>query len=160
MRSLGLVLGVAVFWGLTVTPAWARDDEQKVPLDQVPREVMDAVKAKFPAADLKEAARESENNKTSYEISLTFRNARMEVLLTPEGKIMAIEKVIAEGDLPQAVARAIKSKYPRATVKLAEELSGGDDKVSGYEVQLVLADKKQVEAKFDPSGKLLNEEKK
>jgi hypothetical protein len=160
MRSLSVAVGAAILSGLIVTCAWARVDEQKVPLDKVPKEVMETVKAKFPAADLKEAAKETENGKTTYEVSLTHKNAKIDVILTPEGKITLIEKVIAEADLPQAVAQAIKNKYPQATVKLAEEISGGDDKVSAYEVILVMADKKEVEVKLEPSGKITNEEKK
>jgi uncharacterized membrane protein YkoI len=160
MRTLSVSIITAILAGFIVSSAWARVDEQKVPLDKLPKACMDSVKAKFPAAELKGAAKETENGKTSYEVSLTFKNANIDVILTPEGKITAIERVIAASDLPMPVAQTVKSKYPQSTIKLAEELSDADDKINAYEVILVLADKKEVEVKIDPSGKILNVEKK
>jgi uncharacterized membrane protein YkoI len=160
MRTLSVTVVTAGLLGLVASGAWARDDEQKLPLDKVPKVVMDSVKAKFPEAELKGAAKETENGKTSFEVSLTFKKANIDVILTPEGKITAIEKVVAASDLPMPVTQTVKSKYPQATIKLAEELSDADDKINAYEVILVLADKKEVEVKIDPAGKVLNEEKK
>lgn len=160
MSLFSVSSGTAILAGCVVCCAWARVDETKLPLDQVPKVVMDSVKAKYPGAELKEAAKETENGKTSYEVSLTFKNSKIDLLLTPEGKITSVEKVVAEADLPKAVAATLKSKYPQATIKLAEELSDGDDKISAYEMILVLADKKVVEVKIDLTGKVVNEEKK
>ena len=82
------------------------------------------------------------------------------MILTPEGKITAIEKVIKAEDLPRAVADTLKTKYGQATIKAAEQISDADDKITAYEVQIVKADKKELEVKLDPEGKVLNEEKK
>ena len=160
MRIIGRYLVALVLMSAVVLQVWARDDEQKVALDKLPKAVMDAVKAKFPTADLKGAAKETENGKTSYEVTLTLNKANHDVILTPEGKITAIEKVIATDDLPKVVGAAIKAKYATASIKSAEQLSDGDDKITAYEVVLVMADKKELEVKLDPAGKVLNEEKK
>src|SRR5258708_6616937 len=98
MRSLSVSVGTALLAGFIVCCAWARVDETKLPLDQVPKVVVDSVKAKFPGAELKAASKETENGKTSYEVSITFKTAKIDLLLTPEGKITAIEKVISESD--------------------------------------------------------------
>jgi Putative beta-lactamase-inhibitor-like, PepSY-like len=160
MRSFSRILFALLLLVSFVSPVSARDDEEKVPLDKLPKAVLDGVKAKFPAAELKGASKETENGKTSYEVSLQFNKANHDVILTPEGKITAIEKVIPETDLPKVVAETLKAKYPQATVKTAEQISDADDKIAAYEVLLVLADKKGLEVKFDPNGKVLNEEKK
>ena len=55
MRTLTW-LAVAVVLGLFGTRG-ARADEEKVPLDKVPKEVMEAVKARFPGAKLHGATR-------------------------------------------------------------------------------------------------------
>ena len=107
MRSLSVSVGAAILSGLIVAGAWARADEQKIPLDQVPKAVMDTVKAKFPAAEFKEAVKETADGKTSYEVSLTVKNAKVDVILTSEGKITAVEKVITEADLRGAELRNV-----------------------------------------------------
>ena len=138
--------------------AMARADEEKVALDKVPKAVIDAVKAKFEGAELKSASTEKEGDKLIYEITLKHQGHSIDVSLTADGKIVSIEKTIDRKDLPKPVAEALDSKYPKATIKLVEEVTEGD-KVN-YEVLLVTADKKEVEVVFDPSGKVVKEEKK
>jgi uncharacterized membrane protein YkoI len=146
-----MVLGV-------LAGALARADEEKVPLDKVPKAVLDAVKAKFEGAELKSASTEKEGDKVIYEITLKHQGHSIDVSLTADGKIVSIEKTIERKDLPKPVAEALDAKYPKATIKLVEEVTEGD-KVN-YEVLLVTADKKEVEVVFDPSGKVVKEEKK
>lgn len=160
MGSFKFFVQAFVLSGLVAGFAGARDDEVKVPLDKVPKAVMDCVKAKFPGAELKSASKETENGKTSYEVTLSFKKANHDVSVTPEGKITGIEKTIAGADLPKPVTDTLKGKYPQATVRSAEQISNADDKITAYEVQLVLADKKRLEVSLDPHGKVLNEEKK
>ena len=64
---LSLIVGIA----LTVLGAfavWA--DEEKVPLDKLPKAVVEAVKEKFPKAELVSASKEDENGKTVFEVSI------------------------------------------------------------------------------------------
>jgi uncharacterized membrane protein YkoI len=153
-----LVLGVALGL-LSLAAARAADEgEKKVPLDKVPKAVLDAVKAKFEGADIKGASTEKEDGKLVYEISLVHKGRKTDVTLTPEGKIVSVEKEIKTDELPKAVAEALESKYPKAKIKLAEEVSEGG-KIK-YEVLLETADKGTVEVVFDPSGKVEKEEKK
>jgi uncharacterized membrane protein YkoI len=152
-----LVAGVAVVL-LAGVVGRADEKEEKVPLDKLPRAVVDAVKAKFPDAELVSAEKENEDGKTVYEVNIKFKGSTIEVTVTPEGKITSIEKEIAVKDLPKAVQEALDAKYPRATIKKTEEVTKGD-KVS-YEVLLVTADKKKLEVVFDPAGKVIEEEKK
>ena len=134
------------------------EKEEKVPLDKVPKAALDAVKAKFKEAKLVSAQSEKEDGKLVYEINLKHKGQMIEVTVTPEGKIVSIEKTIAAKDLPKAVAEAIESKYPKATIKLAEEVIEGGK--TNYEVLLATADKKMIEVVLDPTGKIVKEEKK
>ncbi len=136
--------------------AAARADEEKIAIDKLPRAVLDAVKAKFPGAELTGAEKEEEKGKVEYEVALKYKGHKYEVILTPEGKIVAVEKEIAVKDLPRAVTAAVETKYPKATIKIAEEVTKGE-KVN-YEVHLVTADNRHVEVLLDPSGKVLHEE--
>jgi len=160
MNSM-LRLSAAALVVLMVTALGASADdekEEKVPLDKVPKAVLDAVKAKFPKAKLVSAEKEKEDGKLVYEINIKDDGKTVEVTVTPEGKIVSVEKTIKEKDLPEAVTEAFKKKYPGATVKLVEEVVKGQ-KVY-YELQIVTKDKKKLEVEFDPKGKFLKEEKK
>lgn len=143
---------------LAVVVLRAPADEEKIPLDKVPKPVLEAVKAKFPGATLVGAEKEKADGKTVFEVKLKARGQAVEVTVTPEGKILTVEKVIEAKDVPKAVTEALEAKYPKATVKLIEEISK-DDKVAAYEFQIVTAAKKKLEVQFDPSGKFLEEEK-
>ncbi len=136
-------------------------DEEKVPLDKVPKAVLDAVKAKFPEAKINGAEKETDKEKkTVYEINISIKDQKADITVTPEGKIVSVEKVIAVKDMPKPVAEALEKKYPKATIKQVEEISDGADKITKYEAVIITADNKTLEVSFDPSGKFLEEEKK
>jgi hypothetical protein len=139
--------------------AGARAGEQKIPLDKVPKLVMDAVKAKFPGAKLLGASTEKEKDKTVYEVSLKYKDHHHDVTVESDGKIVSIEREIAAKDLPKDVADALKAKYPEAKYKIVEELIKGDGTLHAYEV-LLTAGENTVEVVLDLKGKILKEEKK
>jgi uncharacterized membrane protein YkoI len=136
---------------LALPAMWAEDE--KIALDKLPKAIKEAVKAKFPGATLVKASKENEDGKTIYEVNLKYKGHTLDVSLSPDGKILEIEKTIAAKDLPKAVTAALEAKYPKATIKKAEEISKGE-KVSAYEVLLVTAGKKTMEVVIDPSGKI------
>jgi hypothetical protein len=133
--------------------------EEKVPLDKLPKAVVDAVKAKFPDAQLKSAEKEKEDGKIVYEVNIKDGKHTIEVTVTPDGKLVSIEKEIEPKDLPKAVAEALREKYPNAKIKKAEELAKGDGKVTGYEMVIVTTGGQTLEVVFNPQGKFQKEEK-
>lgn len=158
-RLIGSMAGLSLLT-LAVLAVRAEDDkEEKIPLGKLPKAVVDAVKAKYEGATLVSAEKEKADGKLVYEVNLKHKGHVIEVTVTPEGKIVSVEKVITVKDLPEAVADALKQKYPKATVKKVEEISK-DDKITAYEVLLVTDGKKTLEVKFDPKGKVLEVETK
>jgi uncharacterized membrane protein YkoI len=137
--------------------AWA--EEKKIPLNKVPKAVLDAVKAKFPGAKLTGASTETENNKVIYEVAFTYKDHKYEVECTPDGGFVAIDKQLDVKELPKEVAQTLKTKYPKAKYDVIEEVTK-KDKIEYYEVELTTADKKKIEVLIDPAGKVLKEEKK
>jgi hypothetical protein len=138
-------------------------DEETVPLEKVPKAVMDAVKARFPGGEVKGAAKEVENGKTVFEINLKHNGHVVDATLTPEGELVTIEKEIASKDLPAVVAKSVETAYPKATWKKIEEVIKVEKKVEKldfYEILLVTADKKELEVVVSPEGKITKEEKK
>lgn len=159
-RLMSLCAGILVT-AIATSPMHAA--EEKIALEKVPKVVIDTVKKRFPKAELVEAAKETDGAKVEYEISLKDGETKYDVMLTPEGKITLIEKVIAAKDLPKVVAAALEEKYPKATYKGYEEMTkviDGKEVLSYYEVLLETADKKMLEVEVSPEGKILAEEKK
>jgi uncharacterized membrane protein YkoI len=150
---------MVVALGLLAMVAGTRADEEKIDLKKVPKEVLEAVKAKFPGAKLTGAAKENEGGKTIYEVAFTYKDHKYEVECEPNGTVIAIDKQLDAKELPAAVAKTLGEKYPGAKYDMIEEVTK-KDKIDSYEVELTTADKKKIEVLLDPSGKIIKEEKK
>lgn len=151
------------FLALVVVIGFARADETKVPLGDVPPAGLAAVKAMFPAAEISGAAKETEDGKTVFEVTLKQKGRNIDVTVGTDGKIQLVEKEIADKDLPKPVRQALEAKYPKATYKIVEEVSSVKDNkltLDFFEVLLVRADKKQLEVQIAPDGKIKHEEQK
>ncbi len=149
--------------GLLVCVGTVQGDEEKVALDELPKAVVEAVKAKFPKAKLVSAEKETEEGKTVYEVAIKNQGQSIDVTLTPDGKIVEIEKQIAAKDLPKAVANALEAKFPKATYQMIEEVikvKDAKEKLEYYEVLLVTAEKKRFEVSVAPDGKITKTEAK
>lgn len=149
-QSLAGIVFLAIAVGMT-----ARGAEEKVSLDKVPKAALEAVKAKFKGAKLVGAVSEKDGDKVVYEITLTHRELKIEVSVTPDGKIVSIERTLAAKDLPRPVAEAVHSKYPKSKYERVEEVREGDK--TTYEVLLVTVDKKKIEVILDGDGKIVKE---
>src|SRR5262245_65824845 len=101
MRSLMTIVA------LLALPILARADEDQVPLDKIPKPILESINTRFKDAELLHAAKEKENDKTVYEITLKHKGHNIDVTLTPEGDILSIERTIAAKDLPQVVAKVL-----------------------------------------------------
>lgn len=141
---------------VVLSAAPSRGDEQKIPPGQVPKAVVDAVKAKLPAAEIKEAMKEVEGGKTTYELTLKDRGDDVDVAVSAEGKVLEIERALDPKNLPKKVKDAVEAKYPKSTVKKAEvltEFEDGEEETS-HEVQIVTADGKTLELVVDDEGEV------
>jgi uncharacterized membrane protein YkoI len=151
------MMGMLVSLSLVGVGSATRADEQKVPLKDLPKAVVDAVRVRFPEAVLKDSAKETDGGKSTYEVALKYKGKDVDVALTPDGKLVEIETVIGSKDLPKAVLSAIGAKYPKATMEKAEEIIefGGGKEFKSYEVLLATGEKKFIEVKYSAEGKVL-----
>ena len=160
MRHLAMLTAAAVV--LVGALAWA-DEEEKVPLDKLPKPVVEAVKKRFPKAELVSASKEDENGKVVFEVQIKDGDSTADVTVTPEGALVAIEKAIKAADLPKPVTEALDKKYAKATFKTVEEVikfKDGKEQPAYFEVLLVTADKKTIEVELAADGKIIAEEEK
>lgn len=156
MNTRSSILCVAAVLGGFTIGGLAVAKEEAVPLDQVPKAVLDAVQAKFAGAKLLAASKEDDDGKTIYEIELKHDGKQYDVSVSAAGRITEIERTIAVDDLPKPVVEAVRKKYPHSKVKKAEEISSGHEKL--YEVVITTLDKKDLELKLDANGKFIEDE--
>jgi len=151
------VAGIALF-GLVLS---TRAQEAAVGLDQVPKVIMDSARAKFPAAKIKAASKETENGKTVFELEMTNENRNMDVTFEENGTLAMVETSIPEAEASAAAIKAVKDRYPGAKINLVESVKKGAElkrEVDYFEFHLTAADKKSVEVEVDPAGKILKTE--
>jgi len=102
-------------------------EEKKIKAKDVPAPVVAAAAKAFPNAKIGGWAKETEDGKVFYEAEMTEGKTKRDVLFLPDGKIDGVEEEIAVSALPAAVQSALKARYPKATISLAEKLLRGKD---------------------------------
>lgn len=153
MNKFACMLGLAV--GMMAV-AHVRADEEKVPLDKLPKAVKEAVEKRFPKVEMKEAAKEKDGDKVVYEVTLKKDGKNIDVTVTEAGAITLIEQEIEFKDLPKAVAKTFEDKYPKAKYEIVEsvtKVADGKETLEYYEAKLVAGDKTW-EVEVLPDGKL------
>jgi hypothetical protein len=163
-RHLKLVVGGLLTAGLAlllVTPvAPAQEKKDKLDLDKIPKAVMDALKAKFPRAEIHKWTKEKEGEDIIYDIEFKHDGRACEADIKENGAYINFERAVEVKDLPAAVKAAVEKKYPKASIKEAMEITdvkGKVEKLEGYEILLTTTDKKTVEITLAPDGKVLEE---
>jgi len=159
MRHSIVRLGaVALFVFVATRPVGAQ--EQAVPVDKIPKAVMNALLAKFPKAKIDKCTKAKEGNDIVYDIEFKQEGRKCDADIKEDGTFINYEKAIEAKDLPKAVREAIEKKYPKATMKeimQETEVKGKEEKLSAYEVVLVTAEKKELEVRVSPEGKILED---
>src|SRR5439155_18371651 len=119
--------------------------------------VQDAVRAKYPKAEVLYATKELADGKTSYEVYMKLKGKGLDVTFSPAGAVEVVEQEIDAKDLPKKVRAAVDKKYPQASFKKVEEISkavGRKMVVDVYEILFTTADQKTVEMTIAPDGKV------
>lgn len=135
-------------------------DKEKLGLDKIPKKVMDALKAKFPKAQIHKWTQEKEGDTVVYDIEFKQEGRKFEADIKEDGTIHNWEQETAAKQLPRAVRKAVRTKYPKSTPKeimVVTAVKDGKDALEGYEIVLETADKKAVEVTVAPDGKILED---
>ncbi|HMJ26696.1 MAG TPA: PepSY-like domain-containing protein [Pyrinomonadaceae bacterium] len=140
-----------VTFAISLVTLSAVAQEKKITAKQVPAAVIAAFKSSYPNATIRGYAEEKEDGKTFYEVESVEGTTHRDVLYNADGTVAEIEESIAAADLPADAQQAIRQKYPRAVIMLAEKTTAGD--TVGYEVSLRNG-RKRIAMEFDSSGKL------
>ena len=76
----------------SLAAATAHGSEEKIPLDAVPKPVIDAAMAAVPGLVIGEVERELENGVVVYDLEGMAGGVRVEVEVTAEGKVLEVER--------------------------------------------------------------------
>jgi Putative beta-lactamase-inhibitor-like, PepSY-like len=160
MRSLTVAGFLAVLGLAPVT----RAQDEDIPLDRVPKAVMNAAKAKFPGAEIKVASEETEDGKPPvFALRMKHHRHDMGVTFKADGTVVLVETAVPAKELPKVVLRAVGHKYPGARIRHAESVMKGPEvkkKADYYEFYIMTADRKPALVQVDPDGKVLKPEAK
>jgi uncharacterized membrane protein YkoI len=148
------VCAVVIGFCLTAVGLAQEQKEKKVNNKNVPAAVISAAANVFPNAKVKGWSKETEDGKTFYEAEMIEGQTKRDVLFRPDGNIEIVEEEIVKSSIPEAVQSALKSRYPKAEVDVAEKLI--KDGAVQYELHLKKAPKKEIV--FTPEGKFVKEE--
>jgi hypothetical protein len=152
MRYLALVAVSAL-----ALAAPTRADEENIPLDKVPKPVLEAVKKRFPKAQIISASKETEDDITLYEIELKQGSKEIDVTVTPEGVITLIEQEIDSKELPRAVANTVAKNYPKTRYRFilaVYTVKDGKETLAYYDIVLATTSKKEIDIQIFPDGKI------
>ena len=128
-RSPGMT--VAALFMLAVIAQAEEDKAKKISLDQAPKAVRDAINNRFPDAEVSSIEKENEGGKVVFDVELKHKGRKYEMDIEEDGTIIEIEKEVALKDVPKALIRNVKAKFPEATIKEVMEVN----KVKGKEVK-------------------------
>ncbi len=91
LSVVSTTLLTAFFCAVAPTPARG-ETEVKVPLDKVPEVVKEAARKAVPGIVLTAAYKEVERGKTVYELKGKVGDKKYEIEVTPQGKVLEVEK--------------------------------------------------------------------
>jgi len=132
--------------------------QKKPNLDKIPKQVMDALKAKFPKAEIDKWSKEKEDGMVIYDFEFKQEGQKFEADIKEDGTIHNWEREISVKDLPEIVRKAVEAKYPQSVIKeimAITEVTDGKEELEGYEIILETARKKEIEVTVAPDGKFL-----
>src|SRR2546430_12154252 len=109
-RAVCLAAGLLL---ILATLGLASQAQDKLKFDNLPKPVQDAVKAKYPKAEVLYATKEVADGKTSYEVYMKNKGMGLDVTFSPAGEVEVVEQEIDGKDLPAKVREAVGKKYPK-----------------------------------------------
>lgn len=152
MRRMFHGLLSAAFVLALACPTFA--ESEKIGADKLPKAVVETLKAQFPKGQWKEAEKCTKDGKTLYEVEFTIDGVEHEAMFTETGKLLEYCKEMKVKDLPKSVTSAIEAKYPKSSIKEADEHFEGT--MAGFKLEVKDQSGKEWCVKTDSSGKVLD----
>jgi hypothetical protein len=152
MRASRFVLAAAALSFLGSTQRVQAADEV-IQVKDVPKVVVDGIKAKFPDAELRTAKKKEVAGQPFFGVAITSKKVEQNVLLTPKGKIVEIKKPIAAADVPAKVTETVYAQYPNSTLEKTVRVTEYKEERS-FTVTVTTSDKQTKKLVIDAEGKV------
>lgn len=91
--------------------------ESEIKLADAPEAVRLAIGKLTTPANVKKLTKETEHGATTYEVEYTDHGVDCSADLSPGGDVMELERALKEGEIPAVTMKALKSRFPKATLK-------------------------------------------
>jgi uncharacterized membrane protein YkoI len=164
MRKMPGWMATGAVAALIVCVAVARAEDKKdkkITLDKAPKAVQEAIKGRFPKGEVSSIEKEVEDGKVVFDVELKSEGRKYEMDILENGTIIEIEKEVAAKDVPEAITKAVKARYPGAKIEEVMEVNkvkGKEETPIHYEVNIETADKKKMEVIVSLDGKSVKTE--
>jgi hypothetical protein len=99
-----------------------------------------------------------EGGKEVYDIEFTQEGKKFEADIFADGTFDNWEQQISANELPQPVVQTVERHFPKASMKeimAVTAVTGGSERLEGYEIVVQRAHKRDVEMTIAPDGKVL-----
>lgn len=156
-QSAGIILILFTMMILGISMNINAEGKKKFTKKDIPVVVTSAFEKAYPKAVIKGVSKEKENGSTYYEIESIDGTTKRDLLYTPDGTLAEIEESIDAKNLPEAVAKTLKSDFEKYTIEKSEKVVRGSD--IKYEF-VVKRGKSRSEIVVDSAGKIVKTEKK
>lgn len=151
-----LAWAVTAAFTLGVVALASTQESKKFTTKDLPPTVLATFQKAYPKAVIKGVSKEKEGDKIYYEIESVDGKTKRDILYTAEGNVFEVEELIAAGDLPEAVTKALSQDYPKGKILRAEKITDGP--AVKYEVVVASGETKSAIV-LDGGGKVLKTEK-
>lgn len=131
--------------------------ERAIKKQAVPKAVLTAFHAAYPAAVVKGYAMEDDSGAVRYEIESTEGAIHRDITYSADGTAVSIEESIPYTSLPERVRNTITKSYPKGKVSVCEKVTKGS--VTQFEI-LLTSGKKNIELILTADGSIQKTEKK
>jgi len=129
----------------------------KLPLSEVPQEVINSLKDRHPDAKIIKVEEEIHFAIKLYEVKFKLNGEKQELLYTPQGKYFGYEEDIDISELPEAVVAKLKQTFKKLRIEKAEKIRHPNGDIE-YEID-VLGNGEEWELAMDPTGKIWAKER-
>ena len=136
---------------LGVLAAYAQETEKKVKMRDLPEAVKKTVREQSQGATIHGLAMETENGQTAYEVELKINGHNKDVIIDPNGGVLAVEEEVAINSLPPAVKAELVRRAGKGRILSVESITKNGVLVE-YEAQVRTAGKRS-EIKVSADGK-------
>ena len=136
--------------------ALAQERGRQVKMADLPEAVQKTVREQSQGAKIEELSKEVEKGRTIYTVEMIVSGHTKELLLDPDGKIIAIEEQIALEVLPPTAKVGIEQQAGNGKIVKVESITKGAA-IVGYEAH-IKRDGKLTEIRVGTDGKLVAKE--